>query len=98
MHNTPYVFPIVGGRKTEHLKSNIEALGLRLTDEEIQEIDDAYGFEMGFPHSFLIPLNAAIKGPEDNRFINNMGFFDFVEAPKPIRPREGNKFKDLSAK
>jgi aryl-alcohol dehydrogenase-like predicted oxidoreductase len=100
MHKSPYVFPIVGGRKKEHLKSNIEALGLRLTDEEIREIDDAYGFDMGFPHSFLSPVNAAMMGPEDNRFLNNFGYFDFVEAPKPIRPHEGaldRKFKDLWA-
>jgi aryl-alcohol dehydrogenase-like predicted oxidoreductase len=98
MHKSPYVFPIVGGRKIEHLKSNIEALGLCLTEEEVCEIDDAYGFEMGFPHSFLSPVNAVIRGPEDNRFMNNFGYFDFVEAPKPIRPHEGpldKKFKDL---
>jgi aryl-alcohol dehydrogenase-like predicted oxidoreductase len=100
MHKSPYVFPIVGGRKKEHLKSNIEALGLRLTEEEIREIDNAYGFDMGFPHSFLSPLNAAMMGPEDNRFLNNFGHFDFVEAPKPIAPHEGpldKKFKDLWA-
>jgi aryl-alcohol dehydrogenase-like predicted oxidoreductase len=100
MHKSPYVFPIVGGRKTAHLKSNIEALGLCLTDEEIREIDNAYGFDMGFPHSFLNPANAAIMGPEDNRFLNNFGFFDHVEAPKPIRPHQGaldRKGKDLWA-
>lgn len=26
MHKTPNVFPIVGGRRIEHLKGNIEAL------------------------------------------------------------------------
>jgi aryl-alcohol dehydrogenase-like predicted oxidoreductase len=100
MHKSPYVFPIVGGRKVAHLNSNIEALGLRLTSDEIREIDDAYGFEMGFPHSFLSPVNAAIMGPEDNRFMNGTGFYDFVEAPKPIPPHEGpldKKFKDLWA-
>jgi hypothetical protein len=100
MHKTPYVFPIVGGRKIQHLKSNIEALGLSLTPEEIREIDNAYGFDMGFPHSFLSPTNAAMTGPEDNRFLNNMGFFDYVEGPKPIPPHEGaldKKFKDLWA-
>ncbi|KAF2030621.1 norsolorinic acid reductase [Setomelanomma holmii] len=100
MHKTPYVFPIVGGRKIPHLKSNIEALGLRLTPEEIREIDNAYGFDMGFPHTFLSPTNAAMTGPEDNRFLNNMGFFDYVEGPKPIPPHEGaldKKFKDLWA-
>jgi diketogulonate reductase-like aldo/keto reductase len=100
MHKSPYVFPIVGGRKVEHLKSNIEALGLRLTSEEIREIDNAYGFKMGFPHSFLSPVNAAILGPENNRFLNGTGCFDFVEGPKPIPPHQGpldGKFKDLEA-
>ncbi|KAH8708523.1 norsolorinic acid reductase [Phaeosphaeriaceae sp. PMI808] len=100
MHKSPYVFPIVGGRKIPHLQSNIEALGLRLTPEEIREIDNAYGFDMGFPHNFLTPTNVVIMGPEDNRFLNNMGFFDFVEAPKAIPPHEGaldKKFKDLWA-
>ena len=100
MHKSPYVYPIVGGRKVSHLQSNIAALGLRLTPEEIREIDNAYGFEMGFPHSFLNPSNTAVLGPEDNRFINNMGFYDFVEGPKPIPPHHGKldaKFKDLGA-
>jgi hypothetical protein len=100
MHKSPYVFPIVGGRKIPHLAANIEALGLRLTAEEIREIDNAYGFEMGFPHQFLSPANAVMMGPEDNRFMNNTGFYDFVEAQKPIPPHEGpldKKFKDLWA-
>lgn len=46
----PYrVFPIVGGRKVEHLKGNIEALSLTLSPEEITEIEGAYGFKFGFP-------------------------------------------------
>jgi hypothetical protein len=100
MHKSPYVYPIIGGRKISHLKSNIEALGLRLTAGEIAEIDNAYGFDIGFPHSFLSPLNVALLGPEDNRYMNNNGFFDFVVGPKPIPPHEGPldaKFKDLSA-
>lgn len=55
---------------------------------------------MGFPHSFLSPVNAAIMGPEDNRFLNNMGYYDFVEGLKPIPPHRGaldKKFKDLWA-
>jgi aryl-alcohol dehydrogenase-like predicted oxidoreductase len=100
MHKSPYVFPIVGGRKIPHLASNIEALGLRLTPDEIKEIDNAYGFDMGFPHSFLNPANTMILGPEDNRFLNNYGYFDFVEGPKPIPPHEGaldRKFKDTNS-
>ncbi|KAF2703587.1 Aldo/keto reductase [Pleomassaria siparia CBS 279.74] len=53
MHKAPYVFPIVGGRKVEHLKGNIEALGLVLSDEEMDSIDAAADFEVGFPMNFL---------------------------------------------
>ncbi|KAF2183256.1 norsolorinic acid reductase, partial [Zopfia rhizophila CBS 207.26] len=68
MHKAPYTFPICGGRKVEHLKSNIEALGLRLTPEEMKEIDGAYGFEMGFPYNLITGDNRMLEGPEDNRF------------------------------
>ena len=52
MHKVPYVFPVVGGRKVEHIKGNIEALSVELTNEEINEIDDAEPFDIGFPLSF----------------------------------------------
>lgn len=50
---TPYVFPIVGGRTVEHLKQNIEALTVQLTEEDIDEIENAYPFDLGFPHNML---------------------------------------------
>ncbi|OQO09604.1 hypothetical protein B0A48_05006 [Cryoendolithus antarcticus] len=53
MHKTPNVFPIVGGRKVEHLKGNIAALSIKLSAAEIEEIEDAYPFEYGFPQDFL---------------------------------------------
>ncbi|GAB7352300.1 hypothetical protein MBLNU459_g2753t1 [Dothideomycetes sp. NU459] len=53
MQKTPYVFPILGGRKIEHLKQNIEALGLELSREEIDEINDATGFDVGFPMNMI---------------------------------------------
>jgi len=53
MQKAPYVFPVVGGRKVEHLKMNIEAISLKLTDEEIREIDDAESFDVGYPMNFL---------------------------------------------
>jgi aryl-alcohol dehydrogenase-like predicted oxidoreductase len=43
MQKTPYVFPVVGGRQIEQLKDNIEALSLRLNDEDIKEIEEAGG-------------------------------------------------------
>lgn len=57
MHKTPHVYPICGGRKIDHLKGNIEALGLKLSPEEMAEIDEASGFDFGFPHNFIFMGN-----------------------------------------
>lgn len=50
-----YVIPMVGGRKVEHLKQNIEALSIKLTPEDIAELEAATPFEPGFPHDFNGP-------------------------------------------
>ena len=89
MQKAPYVFPICGGRKVEHLKGNIEALGLRLSQEEIDEIDTGYPFELGFPHNMLSGGNKMIEGPEDVMFNTRAGFFDYVKGPQPIPPHQG---------
>lgn len=80
----PYVFPIVGGRKVSHLKSNIEALGIDLTQEEIDEIDTGYDFQLGFPHEFLRGENKMVQGPDEVVFAQRMGHFDYVKGAKPI--------------
>ena len=89
LHKAPYVFPIVGGRKVEHLKGNIDALAVELTDEDIDEIEDAAEFDVGFPLAFLGMLKKrGAKGPEDV-FLNNMvGHFDYVQGSVPIRPKK----------
>lgn len=88
MQKAPHVFPIVGGRKIEHLQGNIEALSLELSEAEMREIDGAYGFEAGFPYDFLgggsIP-----RGPADVVFTQRFGNFDYVEETKAIRPHKG---------
>lgn len=90
-HKSPYVFPIVGGRKIEHLKSNIEALGIELSDEEIDEIDGAAPFDIGFPLSFIFEYGGGPKyswrmGPGDIFIVKCSGALDTVpksKAPKP---------------
>jgi len=79
MHKTPYVFPIVGGRKIEHLKGNIEALSLKLTKEDIDEIEGAVPFDLGFPMNFLGNGN-----PADNFLLKMAGHFDYVDEPKSL--------------
>ncbi|KAK0635977.1 aryl-alcohol dehydrogenase AAD14 [Bombardia bombarda] len=50
VHN---VFPVVGGRKVEQLRDNIAALSVRLTDEQVRELEGVRAFDMGFPHTFI---------------------------------------------
>ncbi|KAH6919165.1 NADP-dependent oxidoreductase domain-containing protein [Coprinopsis sp. MPI-PUGE-AT-0042] len=54
MHKTPYVFPIIGGRKVEHLKANIQALDVSLSDEQIQFLEGVIPFSLGFPHDMIV--------------------------------------------
>lgn len=53
MHKAPYVFPIVGGRNIEQIQGNIDALEVQLTKEDIDEIEAAVPFELGFPLSMI---------------------------------------------
>ncbi|KAF8583001.1 Aldo/keto reductase [Ramaria rubella] len=53
MHKAPYVFPIIGGRKVEHLQSNIEALDIKLTAEQIKSLESVIPFDPGFPNNMI---------------------------------------------
>lgn len=80
VHKQPYVFPIVGGRKVEHLKANIAALKIELTDEEMKEIESAIEFDPGFP------FNAFGTGPEGHMMLTMSAHTDYVSKQQPIRP------------
>lgn len=41
LQKTPYMFPIVGGRKLEHIQGNVAALKVALTEKEAEEIEAA---------------------------------------------------------
>ncbi|KAK7188205.1 hypothetical protein DPSP01_001750 [Paraphaeosphaeria sporulosa] len=90
MHKTPYVVPIVGGRKVDHLKGNIEALGLQLSEEEIDDIDSAIDFDVGFPMSFLFEFGGAkyktSMGPSDVGLLKFAGPLDNHPHPQPVKP------------
>jgi diketogulonate reductase-like aldo/keto reductase len=53
MQKTTNVFPIVGGRKVEHLHDNIQALSMKLTDEQVKYLESQTEFEPGFPSNFI---------------------------------------------
>lgn len=51
----PNVFPMVGGRKVEHLKDNIQALKIKLTPEQVEYLESVKPFDVGFPNNFIGP-------------------------------------------
>lgn len=54
MQKAPYVFPIIGGRKVEHMYENLEALEISLSPDQIKTLDDIVPFDKGFPYSFFV--------------------------------------------
>ena len=92
MHKSPYVFPIVGGRKIEHLKGNIEALAIELSEEEIDRIEGALPFDVGFPMNMLFEFGGKTyksgQGVGDIYFSRPAGHFDVVQRMKPPKVRK----------
>lgn len=92
LQKTPYLFPIVGGRKVEHIQGNIDALAITLSPEDIEEIESVNEFDFGFPHTFL--SGTLFKGgkpktadkPDDVWLTKGLGTFDWVQPPRAIRP------------
>ncbi|ROW05203.1 hypothetical protein VSDG_00044 [Cytospora chrysosperma] len=85
-HKTPYVFPIVGGRTIEHLKGNIEALKISLSQEDIKEIESAVPFDPGFPNTFL--HREPVDHPSKVWLLGMAGTYDYVPLPEAITPSE----------
>ena len=86
MQKTPFVFPIVGGRKVDHLKGNIEGLSVELSEEDIKEIDGVNAFDIGFPMSFLGGAEG-VKNPNDSwRFAVAGSQQHFDLSKKPLGP------------
>lgn len=83
MHKAPYVFPIVGGRKIEHLQGNIDALSLELTDEDMKEIEGAKPFDVGFPQTMIS------TDPTNNWLLKMVEATDYALIQKAIKPFKG---------
>ncbi|KAJ2933311.1 hypothetical protein H1R20_g3786, partial [Candolleomyces eurysporus] len=83
LHKAPFVFPILGGRKPEQLLSNIEALEIALTDEQIAYLDTAKPIDPGFPN-FLIG--------DGSSYPMGLCWSTLVKTPRagPIRPTKEN--------
>ncbi|TCD66111.1 hypothetical protein EIP91_001763 [Steccherinum ochraceum] len=81
MQKSPYVFPIIGGRKVEHLHSNIEALDINLTPEHISYIESILPFQRGFPYDFFGAADTDYNG-----LYKTAGHFDKWPVQQAIRP------------
>ncbi|KAL4987247.1 NADP-dependent oxidoreductase domain-containing protein [Aspergillus falconensis] len=53
LQKVPNVFPIIGGRKVEHLHDNIQALKIKLTPEQVAYLESVRPLELGFPHDMI---------------------------------------------
>lgn len=102
MQKAPYVFPIVGGRKIEHLHANIEALDIALSDEQIAYLESILPFNKGFPYTYFVSneswnfcrivevANVSYfqgDGSDYNTLFKTAGQFDKWPPAPAIRPR-----------
>ncbi|KAH9922292.1 Aldo/keto reductase [Epithele typhae] len=81
MQRTPHVFPIIGGRKVEHLHGNIKALSIALSEEQIQKIEAASPFDKGSLY------NIFGDGSDYGAFHKSAGHFDRWPTAPALRPK-----------
>lgn len=81
MQKAPFVFPIIGGRKVEHLLANLEALDISLSDEQIKYLESIIPFDVGFPSSLIVSGN---DKPSDN--IREIKYFFTTREMGPSTP------------
>ncbi|KAK0220705.1 NADP-dependent oxidoreductase domain-containing protein [Armillaria fumosa] len=80
MQKTPYVFPLIGGRKVEHLASNLEALNIVLSPEQIKYLESILPFDLGFPGNFFG------TGEDNGRWLTSTACVVKQPLLQPIKP------------
>ena len=63
MQKTPHVFPVIGGRKVEHLQANLEALEIVLSPEHIKYLETIVPFDLGFPTAMIVRPSCLLPRP-----------------------------------
>ncbi|KAJ4009497.1 hypothetical protein NW752_009087 [Fusarium irregulare] len=90
-HQTTYVFPIVGVNTVEHIKAMPEALRIKLSKEEIDEIHDASPYNPGFPMNFtqyIQPVKYDLSWtPADHQQYQMAAWIDAPPKSLPYQPR-----------
>jgi aryl-alcohol dehydrogenase-like predicted oxidoreductase len=72
----PRTFPILGGRKVEHLRDNMKCLKITLTQEQIHYLESVVSFDLGFPSNLIGP-DPNVTG-KANGLLAAGGNFDFT--------------------
>lgn len=66
-------------------EGNIEGLSVELSEEDINQIEEAAKFDIGFPQSFLGGPKGVQK-PSDGWLLNIAGVSEHVLPQRPIGP------------
>lgn len=82
LSKTPNVFPLVGGRKVAHLHDNIQALKIKLTQQQIEYLESINPLDVGFPNNF-IGEDPKVTG-QAGTILAGVAPFAFVKAEKAI--------------
>ncbi|KAJ6505683.1 NADP-dependent oxidoreductase domain-containing protein [Mycena vitilis] len=80
LHKAPYVFPIIGGRKVEHMQQNIQALSISLSGAQIEYLESVNPIDLGFPHTIVG------DGSQPNGMFAMVAQTDRVPFQAPITP------------
>ncbi|KAI3619263.1 putative aryl-alcohol dehydrogenase [Moniliophthora roreri] len=84
MQKVTYIFPIIGSRKVEHLKPNIEALDIILSDEQIKYLESQLPFDIGFLMNLIVHDLFLGDGSEPTFQMKTIANFQKVLHPKAL--------------
>ncbi|KAF3810852.1 putative aryl-alcohol dehydrogenase AAD14 [Colletotrichum gloeosporioides] len=82
LSKTPNVFPLVGGRKVQYLEDNIQALNIRLTEDQVRRLEAVRPFDPGFPSNF-IGADPKVSG-QPSALLSRAGPLAFVQSSRAI--------------
>ncbi|WVW80648.1 hypothetical protein I302_102634 [Kwoniella bestiolae CBS 10118] len=81
-HMVSDVYPIIGGTSIDNLKSNIEALKIELTPEQVTKLSNAVEFDIGFPYNmFGTDPHYLPDGTPNNWLLNSAAPLKYHKLP-----------------
>lgn len=70
VRRNPNIIPIVGAKKREQLKQNLDCINYSLNDEQLERLEEISGIKLGFPHDFANSegVRKVLYGPFQDNF------------------------------